>query len=187
MREIADLRAGAVDDRLVGADQRVELRLQRLDLGGQLAFEAARRPGADGSQAALDLAQRQQAEAHLEQRHRDEAEAGQRQRHRQAVAEVRDEMVEPVLRTGDDDGIARFAGSCPSVSITSTMRSGSPFGPSELSQRAPDSSGSPTWLVGRGQRPGGERGRDELAPAVPVDSGVICQYQPECVTSNSGS
>ena len=83
MRQVADLRARALDDLLVGADERVELGLQRLDLGGQVALELLERARADAGQAALDLAQRQQPEPHLEQRHGDEAEAGERQRRRQ--------------------------------------------------------------------------------------------------------
>ena len=43
MSEVTDLRARAVDDILVGVDERVELGLQWLDLGRQLAFEPCRR------------------------------------------------------------------------------------------------------------------------------------------------
>ena len=78
MREVADLRARAVDDLLVGVDERVELGLQRLDLGGELALERRLGAGADGGQPVLDLAQRQEPEAHLEQRDGNEADAGER-------------------------------------------------------------------------------------------------------------
>ena len=80
VREVADLGAGALDDLLVGFEQGVELLLQRLDLGGQLAVEPGGLARADRRQALLHLVQRKQAEADLEQRGGEQTDAGQRQR-----------------------------------------------------------------------------------------------------------
>ena len=87
MRQVADVGARALDDVLVGLEERVELLLQRLDLVGQVDIEPRRLAGADGGQALLHLGQRQQAEADLEQRDGEQADAGQRQGEREARAD----------------------------------------------------------------------------------------------------
>ena len=61
---------------------------KRLDLGRQVAFEPFGVARADAAEAPLDLAKRQQAEAHLEQGDAPQPEARERQRRRQAVAEI---------------------------------------------------------------------------------------------------
>ena len=50
MREIADLRPRALDDVLIGFDQRIEFVLQLLDLDRQLPIEALRLARADGGE-----------------------------------------------------------------------------------------------------------------------------------------
>ena len=109
VREIADLRAGAVDDVLVGEDERVELDLKRLDLGRRLAFELGRLARAYLRQALLDAAQRQEPEPHLKQRDGNEPEAGERQRDGEPRQEVGDPALVPVDRSRDDDRIARLS------------------------------------------------------------------------------
>ena len=84
--QIADVRAGALDDLLVGFEESVELVLQRFDLLRQAGIEADGLARADGGEPLLHLVQRQQAEADLEQGDGKQANAGQRQRQRQAVS-----------------------------------------------------------------------------------------------------
>ncbi len=66
------------------------------------------------------------------------------------------------------------------------MRSGSSLGPLTFSQRAPASSGATFWAAGDGSEPVASDGETSLRPLAGA-MGVICQYQPDCVTSNSGS
>ena len=100
------MRARALDDVLVGLEERVELLLQRLDLVRQVDVEAGRLAGADGGQALLHLGQRQEAEADLEQRDGEEADAGQRQGQRETRAEVVKAGLHLAQRAGDRDGVA---------------------------------------------------------------------------------
>ncbi len=79
-----------------------------------------------------------------------------------------------------------MSGSCPSVSITSTRRKGSPLGPFAVIQRAPDASGAMRLAAGEGSVAVASE-EETSRGAFLSSSGVICQYQPECVTSNSGS
>ena len=106
MRQVADVRARALDDVLVGLEQRVQLLLQRLDLVGQVDIEPRRLAGADGGQALLHLGQRQQAEADLEQRRGEQADAGQRQGQRETGTEVVKAGIHLAQRAGDGDRVA---------------------------------------------------------------------------------
>ena len=66
MRQIADVRAGALDDLAVGVDQRVGLARQRRDLKRELPFQPLRGPAADRGQALGDPLERRKAKPHLE-------------------------------------------------------------------------------------------------------------------------
>ena len=66
MREIADMGARALDDFLVGVDQRVGLARERRDLFGKLPGQTLGGAGADGGEAVGDALERGEAEAHLE-------------------------------------------------------------------------------------------------------------------------
>ena len=106
VREIADVGARPLDDLLVGLEQRVELLLQRLDLGGELAVEPRRLARADRRQALLHPRQREQAEADLEQGDGEQAEAGQRQRLNELAAEGGDVLLDLAQLAGDGDRVA---------------------------------------------------------------------------------
>ena len=67
MREIADMRARALDDLAVGVDQRVGLACQRLDLDRERAGELLGLAGADRREPARNAIERREAEPHLEQ------------------------------------------------------------------------------------------------------------------------
>ena len=68
--------ARALDDFLVGVDQRIGLARERRDLLGKLPGEPLGAAGADGGEAVGDALERRQTEAHLEhggeQQHRGE-------------------------------------------------------------------------------------------------------------------
>ena len=66
MREIADMGARALDDFLVGVDQRIGLARERRDLFGELPGKMLGVAGADGGEAVGDALERGEAEAHLE-------------------------------------------------------------------------------------------------------------------------
>ena len=66
MREIADMGARALDDFLVGVDQRIGLARERRDLVGELPGQPLGAAGADGGEAVGDALERGEAEAHLE-------------------------------------------------------------------------------------------------------------------------
>ena len=76
MREIADMGAGALDDFLVGVDQRIGLARQRRDLFGELSGQPLGGAGADGGEAVGNALERRETEPHLEhggeQQHRAE-------------------------------------------------------------------------------------------------------------------
>ncbi len=106
MREIADVGARTLDDLLVGFEQRVELLLQRLDLGGQIAFEPGGLARSDRSQALLHARQRKQPEPDLEQRDGEQTDAGQRQRLNELAAEGGEVLLDLAQLAGNGDRIA---------------------------------------------------------------------------------
>ena len=149
--------------------------------------EACGLAGADGGQALLHLGERQQAEADLEQGDGEEADAGQRQRQREPRAEVAQARLDLAQRAGDGHRVAlrRLA----LAEHVDGLGDAQP-----LLQRALEVGPADLALVGLDvvlarQRHGraGERARLRIwRPGLP-SSGLICQYQPEWVTSNSGS
>ena len=110
MRQVANLCARAIDDVLIGFNECVELGLQRLNLGRQLAFEAFDLARPYARQTSLDPAKWQETETHLKNRDRQKAQSDESQRARDAGTEFGDGRLEPVHGTGDDDRIFRLVG-----------------------------------------------------------------------------
>src|SRR4051794_34331551 len=68
MRQIADMRASALNDLAVSVDQRVGLARQRLDLNWKPSGELLSLAGTDRGKAPRDAVERRQTKPHLEQR-----------------------------------------------------------------------------------------------------------------------
>src|SRR5476651_2637940 len=66
MRQIADVRAGALDNLAIGFDECIGLARKRLDLDGKAALEALGGAGADRGKARGNALERGQAKTHLE-------------------------------------------------------------------------------------------------------------------------
>ena len=106
VRQVADMRARAFHDLLVGLEERVELLLQRPDLGRQVPLEPGRLARPDVGQGSLHARQREKTEADLEQSGRKEAYASERKRQYEPVAGLGDFLLHLADVAGDDDGIA---------------------------------------------------------------------------------
>ena len=90
------------------------------------------------------------------------------------------------LRAGDDDRVARLVGLVAERVDDLDDAHGSPRGPVAFIQRAPVRRARPASR--RGKAASQSRARSETSVRrIGLPSGLICQYQPECVTSNSGS
>ena len=66
MREIADMGARALDNFLVGVDQRIGLARKRRDLFGKLPGQPLGGAGADGGETVGDALERRETKPHLE-------------------------------------------------------------------------------------------------------------------------
>ena len=65
MREVADLRAGALDDLVVGGDQQIEFAGERGDVVGEVADDAIGIAAANRGDALLQAPQWAESEPHL--------------------------------------------------------------------------------------------------------------------------
>ena len=107
VRQVADVGAGALDDVLVGFEERVELLLQRLDLLRQVRPRAVSpRPSGWRPGPFPPCASGKQAEPDLEQGDGEQADAGQRQRQAEPGAEVEQAGFHLAQRAGDGNGVA---------------------------------------------------------------------------------
>ena len=68
MREIADMRARALDDLAIGIDQRIGLARERRDLDRKFSLQPLGGAGADGRETRRDAFERRQTETDLEDR-----------------------------------------------------------------------------------------------------------------------
>ncbi len=88
MGEVADVGAGALDQRLAVVDQRVELGGERLELGREAALEPPGQAGADRRERRLDPPQGLERDAHLQQQRADQADEQDREREAQQPVEA---------------------------------------------------------------------------------------------------
>ena len=133
MGEIADLRAGALDDVAIGVEQQIDLAGQRRDVLGKIAADALGLAAADRGDALAQHAQRPQPEAHrqrgrAEQRHRQDQE-GRR------AAHIRNARSAVSITSALAATWTRKRPSSPASISRSIMRSGLSPGPIDIAAR----------------------------------------------------
>ena len=183
MREIADMRAGALDDLAVGVDQGVGLARQRLDLDRERAGELLGLAGADRRKPARNAVERRETEPHLEQR-------GEEQHRRQHQEGGDDGAVEGQHLVVEFGGVAadrdQEAAVVAEIDVALDQ-------PQPLILRALHVALAAAVGIGRHDcslRCGSPRShseRDEVTSGLLWSSRVTCQYQPDSGSSNSGS
>ena len=175
VREVAGLSPGALEERCVVIEQRVELMDERLHLARKALGQARGRARANVSESQPHALQWQQAIVHLRHHGADQTQRQHGERDRELGAELAHVLMDVDGRPGDR--IDEAAGRSGNVIGVTTARSRSPAGPVSSWIRS-------SALAGPGRRRSGHSDCERSTMASPCS---ICQYQPDCGRLKRGS